>query len=161
VAGLTGRGDRLAQLTVRVMSHRRRGVALALVLLALLLAGVLAAGGVMAAGQAMRDSAGSIVRARAMAGAEQGLALTVARWNAAWNASGPAGLVALIPADSADLADTVRVIRLHPGAFLLISESLALAPSTLSARSRVSLLVTLDSMGHPTPAHHHSWAELP
>jgi len=139
----------------------RRGVALALVLLALLLAGALAAGGVMSAGRSMRDAAGSIDRVRAMAAAEQGLTLAVADWNGTWSSAGPAGLIATLPDSLPGLVDTVRIVRLTPGTFLLISESRSLSPTPLSARSRVSLLVTLDSALHPHPSLHHSWAELP
>jgi hypothetical protein len=149
---------------MRVRAAReRRGVALALVLAALVLAGSLAAGAVMAAGQAMRDASGTVVRSAALAAAEGALAraVTAAEWDTAWSAPGPAGPVALRAHLSAAAADTVRVVRLDPATFLLLAEARAGAAGTLQARARLSILVVLDGSPYPVRAPRHAWSTMP
>jgi len=145
------------------MKSARQGLALALVLAALVLAGALAAGAVMYATQSMRDAAGAVARLQAAAAAEQGLATVSAptAWSPSWSLPGPPGPLATIAFSNAHAVDTVRVLRLSPTTYLLLSESRTLSPITLSAHSRLSLLVTIDSTHSPHPITNHSWADLP
>ena len=145
------------------MTSARRGVALALVLAALVLAGALAAGAVMSATQSMRDAAGAIARVHAAAAAEQGLALVAAPpiWDSTWTLPGPPGPLATIAFTDPGVVDTVRVLRLSPTTYLLLSESRTLSPLTLSAHSRLARLLTVDSSYSPHAMATHAWLEMP
>lgn len=141
----------------------RRGVALAIVLAALVVAGALAAGAVMAAGQAMRDAAGAVARAAVLAQAERALALAItgAEWDSAWSAPGPPGLLAVRPHASGAATDSLMVVRLTDESFLLLVEARAAGPPALAARVRLSLFVVLDASQHPVRAGGHAWAPMP
>lgn len=155
------RADRSSQLAL--VKPTRRGIALALVLATLVLAGALAAGAVMQAAQSMRDAAGSLERLRALAAAEQGLAIAAspAGWDTTWSAPGPPGLVALRSTIAAAVVDTTRVLRLTPATYLLLSESRTLSTAALSAHARLALLLVIDSTGHPVRTAGHAWTPMP
>jgi type II secretory pathway component PulK len=142
---------------------RPRGVALAIVLAALVVAGALAAGAVMAASQGMRDATGAVARAAVLARAEGALALAITspEWDSAWTAPGPPGLVAVRPHGSGAITDSVMVVRLTDESFLLLVEAAAAGPPSLSARARLSLLVVLDAARHPVHAGGHAWSPMP
>ena len=144
-------------------AERRAGVALALVLAALILAGALAAGAVMAADHGMRDAAGALARARALAAMDKGLDFTAApsSWDPAWTAFGAPGVIATIATAPPDAVDTTRVIRLSTGLFLLISEARSANANALAARARASRVIVLDSAGRPTRPAAHGWVEMP
>ncbi|HUO53064.1 MAG TPA: hypothetical protein VMT93_11120 [Gemmatimonadaceae bacterium] len=145
------------------MVRRRPGVALALVLVALILVGALAAGAVMAAGQGMRDAAGALGRVRALAAAEDGLARAAAppSWDPARTAPGPPGLVATIAFAPPGAVDTVRVVRLDSASWLLISEARTLAPASIAAHARIARHFTSDASGALAHPHPHSFTTAP
>ncbi len=142
---------------------RRRGVALAIVLAALVVAGALAAGAVMAAGQAIRDAAGAVARAAVLARAERALALAITgpEWDSAWSAPGAPGLLAVRSHVSGAITDSLMIVRLTDENYLLLSEARAAGPPALAARARLSLLVVLDAARRPVRAGAHAWAPMP
>lgn len=141
----------------------RRGFALAFVLAALVLAGALAAGALWAARLGMRDATGAIRRSAARAAAERALTLALLppEWDSSWSAAGPPGLVGVRAHAEGDVTDTVRVVRLGAGSWLVISEARAGAPPLSPARARLSIVVMLDAARHPRRIAARAWSIMP
>ncbi|MEP7088368.1 MAG: hypothetical protein ABI884_13780 [Gemmatimonadota bacterium] len=144
---------------------RRKGVALMMTLGAIAVLGALIIGVVFSALVERREAMQQLLRARALDAAELALAqnLSPSMWDSAWSVSPSRGVLATrsYPLSVADAIDTVRITKLTPRLFLLISDArVGLSPLAF-ARRRVSMIVVLDSAQHPVPARLHSWLELP
>jgi hypothetical protein len=98
-----------------------------------------------------------------MARAERALALatTSAEWDSTWSGAGAPGLVAVRAHAGGGIADTVLIVRLAPGSFVLLAEARAAGPPVLAARARLSLFVRLDPAQHPVRAVSHAWTPIP
>jgi hypothetical protein len=124
----------------------RRGFALAMSLMALVVIGAMVAGGYLASVQYYRMGRNSLIEQRALAAAELGLDSTYAMWNRAWNtqAIGTVTTLAYRAADGS-WVDTVRITKLNQLGLLLVSEGRAGAiTSPASSRRRLGMLVRLD-----------------
>lgn len=143
-------------------ANPRRGFALAVVLAALVLAGALAAGALWAARFGMRDATGAAARVTARGAAERALTLALLppEWDSGWSAPGAPGLVGLRAHANGGSTDTVRVVRLGAGSYLVIAEASVGAPPP-SARARLSLVVVLDSARRPRRIAAHAWSDMP
>jgi hypothetical protein len=148
---------------VRPRAGGARGFALAVVLAALVLAGALAAGALWAARLGMRDAAGAVRRVAARTAAERALtvALLPPEWDSSWAAPGAPGLVGLRVHTDGDVVDTVRVVRLGTGSYLVIADARAGAPPLPAARARLSLVVMLDARSRPRRIAAHAWSIMP
>jgi hypothetical protein len=130
----------------RSPEQQRRGFALAMSLLAIVVIGAMVAGGYLASVQYYRMGRNSLVEQRALATTELGLDSTYALWNRAWNtqANGTTTTFAYRASDGS-WVDTVRMTKLNQLSFLMVSEGRAGGYSTpLSARKRVGMLVRLN-----------------
>src|SRR5438067_5892731 len=124
----------------------RRGFALAMSLLAIIVIGAMVAGGYMAGIQYYRIGRNSLVEQRAMAATELGLDSAYAMWNKSWNtqATGTVTTLAYRAADSS-WVDTVRMTKLNQLSLLIVSEGRAGGFATqISARRRAGMLVRLN-----------------
>ena len=142
---------------------RRPGFALAVVLAALVLAGALAAGALWAARLSMRDAGGAVRRAAARAAAERALtlALRAPDWDTSWSAAGAPGLLAVRAHTDGEVSDSVRVVRLSAGSFLVIAEARVGRAPLAPARERLSLIVVLDASRLPRRITAHAWSIMP
>ncbi len=127
--------------------------------------GALIIGVVFSALVERREAMQQLLRARALDAAELALAqnLSPSMWDSSWSVSPSRGVLATrsYPLSTADAIDTVRITKLTPRLFLLISDArVGLSPLAF-ARRRVSMIVVLDSARHPVPSRLHSWLELP
>ena len=124
----------------------RRGFALAMSLLAIVVIGAMVAGGYLAGVQYYRMGRNSLVEQRALAVAELGLDSAYAMWNKAWNTQA-VGTVATLAYSASDgsWADTVRITKLNQLSSLIVSEGRAGGYGTqISARRRVGMIVRLN-----------------
>ncbi len=76
-------------------------------------------------------------------------------------APGAPGLVAVRAHAGGSITDTVLIVRLAPGNFLLLAEARAAGPPALAARARLALFVRLDSAQLPMRAASHAWTPMP
>jgi hypothetical protein len=111
-----------------------------------------------------RAAMDQLLRARALDAAELALASTIsiAAWDSSWSTTPVRGIITsrsfALPAP--DAIDSVRVAKLSPRLFLVISDArVGLSPLAF-ARRRLSQIVAVDSSGHPTPTRFHAWLEL-
>ena len=125
--------------------HRRRGAALALVLVALVLVAALGAGATLASREARRAARDDLARVRAESRAAGSLDAAVRHWDPRWSQ------LPLGASDSAlgtaDPADTVRVLRLDRTRFLVeaTARARAAAPGTAGWAARTaSAIVVLE-----------------
>lgn len=124
----------------------RRGFALVLSLLAIVVIGAMVAGGYLAGVQYYRMGRNSLVEQRALAAAELGLDSAYAMWSKTWNTQA-AGTVTTLAYSGASgsWADTVRITKLNQLSSLIVSEGRAGGYGTqLSARRRVGMIVRLN-----------------
>jgi hypothetical protein len=124
----------------------RRGFALAMSLLAIVVIGAMVAGGYMAGIQYYRMGRNSLVEQRAMAATELGLDSAYALWNKSWNTQATGTVTTLAyAAPNGTWVDTVRITKLNQLSSLVVSEGRAGGFSTpLSARRRVAMIVVLN-----------------
>ena len=124
----------------------RRGFALAMSLLAIVVIGAMVAGGYMAGVQYYRMGRNSLVEQRAMAATELGLDSAYATWNKSWNTQATGTVTTLAySAPNGTWVDTVRITKLNQLSSLVVSEGRAGGFSTpLSARRRVAMIVVLN-----------------
>ena len=131
---------------MRSHSSNRRGFALAMSLLAIVVIGAMVAGGYMAGVQYYRMGRNSLVEQRAMAATELGLDSAYATWNKSWNTQATGTVTTLAySAPNGTWVDTVRITKLNQLSSLVVSEGRAGGFSTpLSARRRVAMIVVLN-----------------
>jgi hypothetical protein len=124
----------------------RRGFALAMSLLAIVVIGAMVAGGYMAGVQYYRMGRNSLVEQRAMAATELGLDSAYALWNKSWNTQATGTVTTLAyAAPNGTWVDTLRITKLNQLSSLVVSEGRAGGFSTpLSARRRVAMIVVLN-----------------
>src|SRR4051812_44327962 len=123
---------------VHTPSQQRRGFALTMALLAIVVIGAMVAGGYMAGVQYYRMGRNSLVEQRAMAATELGLDSAYAMWSKTWNnqAIGTVTTLAYRASDNS-WVDTVRITKLNQLGFLIVSEGRAGGYATpLSSRRR-------------------------
>ena len=127
-------------------SRQRRGFALAMSLLAIVVIGAMVAGGYMAGVQYYRIGRNSLVEQRAMAATELGLDSAYALWNKSWNTQATGTVTTLAyAAANGSWVDTVRITKLNQLSSLLVSEGRAGGYGTqISARRRVAMIVVLN-----------------
>ena len=127
-------------------NRQRRGFALAMSLLAIVVIGAMVAGGYMAGLQYYRMGRNSLVEQRAMAATELGLDSAYALWNKSWNTQATGTMTTLAySAPNGTWVDTVRITKLNQLSSLVVSEGRAGGFSTpLSARRRVAMIVVLN-----------------
>ncbi len=126
--------------------------------------GALVVGVLFAALFERRAATATLLRSRALDGAELALASTIAPagWDSTWSSSTARGVVATLvyPLGASDAVDSVRVTKLAARVLLVVSDArVGLSPLAF-ARRRVSTIVVLDSAGRAAPAHAHAWLEL-
>jgi hypothetical protein len=134
--------------TTRTSSARRerRGFALALALIAIVVIGAMVASGYLAGVQDFRAGRNAVVQQRAFAAMELGLDSAYASWNKSWN-SVKTGTTRVLTYGATDgsWVDTVRVTKLNTLSFLIVSEGRAGNQGTqLGARRRAAMIVRLD-----------------
>src|SRR5690349_9949116 len=101
----------------------RRGFALAMSLLAIVVIGAMVAGGYLAGVQYYRMGRNSLVEQRALAATELGLDSAYAMWNKSWNTQAVGTVTTLVYRDSASSwVDTVRITKLNQLSSLIVSE---------------------------------------
>jgi hypothetical protein len=127
-------------------TRQRRGFALAMALMAIVVIGAMVAGGYLASLQYYRMGRNSLVEQRAMAATELGLDSAYAMWNKAWNTQVVGSVTTLAyRATDGSWVDTVRITKLNQLGLLIVSEGRAGGNSTpISARRRAGMLVRLD-----------------
>src|SRR3954453_14912999 len=105
---------------VHTPSQQRRGFALTMALLAIVVIGAMVAGGYMAGVQYYRMGRNSLVEQRALSATELGLDSAYAVWNKSWNtqANGTVTPLAYGAADGS-WVDTVRMTKLNQLSLLL------------------------------------------
>jgi hypothetical protein len=130
------------------MYQRRRGFALAVALAAIVVIGGLIAGIFFASTQEYRIGRNTILQSRALTAAEYGINRTLmigsGGWNQQWNTTASPGVIATVgytPSDGS--LDTVRIINLTHGNFLVTSTGMAGTVGGAQARRRVAQLVAL------------------
>jgi len=126
--------------------RQRRGFALTMALLAIVVIGAMVAGGYLAGVQYYRIGRNSLVEQRAMAATELGLDSAYAMWQKTWNTQ-PVGTITTLAYRASDSSwvDTVRVTKLNQLSSLIVSEGRAGGfSSSLSARRRAGMLVRLN-----------------
>jgi hypothetical protein len=126
--------------------RQRRGFALAMALMAIVVIGAMVAGGYLASLQYYRMGRNALVEQRAMAATELGLDSAYAMWSRTWNTQ-PVGTVTTLAYRATDgsWVDTVRITKLNQLGLLFVSEGRAGGNSTpISARRRAGMLVRLD-----------------
>jgi hypothetical protein len=127
-------------------TRQRRGFALAMSLLAIVLIGAMVAGGYMAGIQYYRIGRNSLVEERALSATELGLDSAYALWNKSWNTQTTGTVTTLsYAAANGSWVDTVRITKLNQLSSLIVSEGRAGGYGTpLSARRRVAMIVVLN-----------------
>lgn len=127
-------------------ARQRRGFALAMSLLAIVVIGAMVAGGYMAGVQYYRMGRNSLVEQRAMAATELGLDSAYAMWSKSWNTQAVGTVTTLAySASDGSWVDTVRMTKLNQLSSLIVSEGRAGGFATqLSARRRAGMLVRLN-----------------
>jgi Tfp pilus assembly protein PilV len=124
----------------------RRGFALALALIAIVVIGAMVAGGFMAGVQYYRIGRNSLVEQRALTATELGLDSAYAMWSKTWNTQ-TAGTMTTLAYSATDgsWVDTVRITKLNQLSSLIVSEGRAGGQGTqLSARRRAAMIVRLN-----------------
>jgi hypothetical protein len=161
---LSTRVSTLPALRFSAKGSRKRGVALMMTLGAIAVIGALILGVLFSALLERRAAMEQLLRARALDAAELALAATIApaAWDSSWSATPIRGIVATrsyaLPAP--DAIDSVRIAKLSPRFFLVISDARVGLSALAFARRRLSLIVVLDGANHPAPASSHAWLEL-
>lgn len=124
----------------------RRGFALALSLLAIVVIGAMVAGGYLAGVQYYRMGRNSLVEQRALAVAELGLDSAYATWSKSWNTQSVGTVTTLAySATDGSWVDTVRITKLNQLSSLIVSEGRAGGYGTqLSSRRRIGMIVRLN-----------------
>jgi hypothetical protein len=126
--------------------------------------GAMVIGVVFAALLERRAAMDQLLRARALDAAELALASVASSgWDSTWSTTSARGVVATraYSLPTPDAVDTVRVAKLSPRVFLVVSDArVGLSPLAF-ARRRVSTIVVLDTAQRPSPARSHAWLELP
>lgn len=129
-------------------THRRerRGFALAMSLMAIVLIGAMVAGGYLAGVQYYRIGRNSLVEQRALAATELGLDSAYAMWNKSYNTQANGTVTTLsYRATDGSWVDTVRMTKLNQLTLLIVSEGYAGGYSTpLTARRRAGMIVRLN-----------------
>jgi hypothetical protein len=130
----------------RTPTQQRRGFALTMALLAIVVIGAMVAGGYMASVQYYRMGRNSLVEQRAMSATELGLDSAYAMWSKSWNTQATGTVTTLaFSATNGSWVDTVRITKLNQLGFLVVSEGRAGGYATpLSARRRAGMLVRLN-----------------
>jgi hypothetical protein len=124
----------------------RRGFALAMAILAIVVIGAMVAGGFMASVQYYRMGRNSLVEQRAMSATELGLDSAYAMWSKSWNTQ-PVGTITTLAYSATDgsWVDTVRITKLNQLSSLIASEGRAGGYGTqLSSRRRAGMIVRLN-----------------
>ena len=137
----------------RSPQRERRGIALTLALLAIIVIGALVAGGYLGAVQEYRIARNNLVERRALAATELGLDTVYAMWNKSWNGvqTGAVRVLSYRPVDGS-WVDTVRITKLNQFSFLVVSEGRAGGYGTqLSARRRAAMLLRLNMAQYNQP----------
>lgn len=134
--------------------RERRGFALTLALLAIIVVGALVAGGYLGAVQEYRIARNTLVERRALAATELGLDTVYAMWNKTWNGVRTGTMRVLsYRATDGSWVDTVRITKLNQLSFLVVSEGRAGGYGTqLSSRRRAAMLVRLNMARYNQPA---------
>src|SRR5439155_2052189 len=127
-------------------SQNRRGFALALALVAVVVIGAMVAGGYMAGVQEFRMGRNSLVQQRALSAAELGLDSVYATWSKSWNSAKTGTTVVLsYSASDGSWVDTVRITKLNSLSFLVVSEGRAGGNQLqIGARRRAGMLIRLN-----------------
>src|SRR5690349_4816454 len=142
----TDEGIPLSRRSNQPVRRDRRGFALVLALLAIVVISAMVTGGYMAGVQDFRMGRNSVVQQRAFAATELGLDSAYASWNKTWNIV-PTGNTRILTYSATDgsWVDTVRITKLNMLSFLIVSEGRAGAQGTeLGARRRAAMIVRLD-----------------
>lgn len=131
---------------MRRATHVRRGFALPLALLALVLIGALVAASSFAAFQDTRTASGGAAQTQALAAAEHAQDTLLIGWNKQWNSLPNGTTFEQKFAQANGAVATVRVTKLNTLSFLLASEGRTGtgASSADAARRRTGLLMRLD-----------------
>jgi len=126
--------------------RQRRGFALAMSLMAIVLIGAMVAGGYLAGVQYYLIGRNSLVEQRAMAATELGLDSAYAVWNKTYNTQAAGTMTTLTyRASDNSWVDTVRMTKLNQLTSLIVSEGYAGGYSTpLTARRRAAMIVRLN-----------------
>jgi hypothetical protein len=127
-------------------NRQRRGFALAMSLMAIVLIGAMVAGGYLAGIQYYRIGRNSLVEQRAIAATELGLDSAFATWSRTYNTQAN-GTVTTFTYHASDNSwvDTVRMTKLNQLTWLLVSEGYAGGFSTqLTSRRRIGMIVRLN-----------------
>ena len=124
----------------------RRGFALAMSLLAIVVIGAMVAGGYMAGLQYFRMGRNALVEQRALAATELGLDSAYATWSKSWNTQAIGTITTLVySATDGSWTDTVRITKLNQLSSLIVSEGRAGGYGTqISARRRAGMIVRLN-----------------
>ncbi|HEX6967171.1 MAG TPA: hypothetical protein VF166_15380 [Gemmatimonadaceae bacterium] len=128
--------------------RKRDGFALAVAIGAIVVIGALIAGVFFEASQQFRIGRGTLLQERARAAAENGLHILFdptqqnLRWKPAWN-NAPTGMQTQVVFTSDGAIDTVRLTKLTPTNFLLVSDARVVRAHQVQAKRRVGMLVTL------------------
>src|SRR5439155_17616140 len=140
-------------MTSRHPSRARRGFALPVSILAIVLVSAMVAGGYMSGIQDYRMGRNSLVQQRALAAAEFGLDSAYAAWSKTWNSVATGNTRVLVySASDGSWIDTVRVTKLNRLSFLVVSEGRAGGQGgQLSARRRAAMLVRLNMAAYNQP----------
>lgn len=130
----------------RTPTRQRRGFALAMSLLAIVVIGAMVAGGYMAGVQYYRIGRNSLVEQRALSATELGLDSAYALWNKSWNSQATGTVTTLsYAAGDGSWVDTVRVTKLNQLSLLIVSEGRAGGYQTqISARRRIGMIAVLN-----------------
>src|SRR5690242_15063725 len=108
------------------VDRTRRGFALALSLLAIVIIGAMVAGGYLAGVQYYRMGRNSLVEQRALAVAEMGLDSAYATWSKSWNTQAYGTVTTLVySAGDGSWVDTVRITKLNQLSSMIVSEGRA------------------------------------
>jgi hypothetical protein len=124
----------------------RRGFALAMSLLAIVVIGAMVAGGFMAGMQYYRIGRNSLVEQRSLAATELGLDSAYAMWSKTWNTQ-PVGTITTLSYSATDgsWVDTVRITKLNQLSSLIVSEGRAGGfGGQLASRRRAGMIVRLN-----------------
>ena len=125
--------------------RRRKGLALAVALGAMVIIGALIAGVFFSSTQEYRIASNTVLQARAQTAAEYGLNAVMApgQWSSTWNSSNPGQTVvrAYNPGDGS--YDTLRITKLSNEGFLVVSEGSAGRLVGAQARHRLGAMLTL------------------
>jgi len=131
-----------------IARSRKRGFALTVALVAIVIIGALIVGVFFAATQEFRIGRNTVLQARALTAAEYGLngIVSTGQWNKAWNTTTTVGKLdttrAYSPGDGS--VDTVRVTYLGNGEFAITSEGRVGTIVGAQARKRLGAMVALN-----------------